>query len=131
GTFRFRDALPVAANIGWHVPNLDVDTFLGDSRALPAAWRVFLGALHATVLVGIIISLLRPALGLRRLAAAALAFTVFSAIVVIAARGETRFYMVYALAPAIALVQAIGLHACARSGWPGARALAGGVLAAG
>jgi hypothetical protein len=129
GTFRAPDALPVVANIGWHVPNLVVDTFLGDSRTLSAVWRVFLGALHATVLVGIVLSVLRPALGLRRVAAAALAFTVFSAIVVVAVRGETRFYMVYALAPVIALVQTIGLRACARSGWPGTRSLVGGLLA--
>src|SRR5262249_24344676 len=39
-TFHFRDILPVAANIGWHVPNLVVDTFLGDSRAFSVVWRV-------------------------------------------------------------------------------------------
>jgi len=129
GAFRLRDILPVAANIGWHVPNLVVDTFLGDSRALSSGWRIFLGVLHAIVLAGIVLSLARPVLGLRRLAVAALAFTMFSAIVVVAVRGETRFYMVYALAPAIALVQAIGLRAFARSGWPGAGPLAGGLLA--
>jgi len=129
GAFRPGDALPVAVNVAWHVPNLVVDTFLGDSRALSALWRVFLGVLHGTVLAGVILSLARPVLGLRRLAASALAFLLFSAIVVVAVRGETRFYMVYALMPTIALVQALGLRACAQSGWPGARPLVGALLA--
>jgi len=121
--FRPGDAIPVLANVAWHVPNLVFGTFIGGSNSLSAIWRVFLGVLYAAVLAGLGLALLRPALGLRRLAAGTLGFAFFSTIVILAVRGETRFYMVYALAPTIALVQAIGLHALARSGWRGAQPL--------
>jgi len=121
--FRPTNAIPVVANVAWHVPNLVVDTFIGGTPTLSAIWRVFLGGLYAAVLVGLGVAFLRPALGLRRLAAGTLGFALWSAIVILAVRGETRFYMMYALAPTIALVQAIGLHALARSGWYGAQRL--------
>lgn len=120
-SFHPASVIPVAANVFWHVPNQVISTYLGDAPLVPAVWKGFLAAMYLVMLVGTALALGRPGLGLRRLAAAALAYTLFCGIVVIAVRDETRFYMAYALTPSIALVQAIGLTACARSGWPGAR----------
>ena len=128
--WRERDVIAVATNLFWHVPNLVVSTYAGDAGAILAVWKAFLAALHAAVLLGLGIALWRPALGLRRHAAGGLAYALFSGLVVIAARAETRFYMLYALLPTIAFLQAVGLTACARSGWRGLRPLAGVLLAA-
>jgi len=128
--FRPGSAIPIAANIFWHVPNLVVDSYLGDVAAIGVVWRVFLATMHVVVLVGIGLALARSDLDLRPLAAAALSYTLFSALVVVGVRNETRFYMVYALMPSIALAQAIGLTACTRSGWPGARVLVDVLLGA-
>jgi len=127
---RVRDATTVAANILWHVPNLVVSTFLGEAGVATVVWKTFLGMLHAAVVLGLALALARPALGLRRLAAGALAYTLFSGFVVLAVRNETRFYMAYALLPAIAFVQAVALTAWARSAWPGMRPVVDGLLGA-
>ena len=128
--FRPGDAIPVAANTFWHVPNLVVDSYLGDVAVIATVWMGFLATMHVVVLIGVGLALARAELGLRTLAASALAYTVFSALVVFAVRNETRFYMVYALMPSIALVQAVGLTAFARSGWRRARPLANVLLGA-
>jgi len=118
-----RDLVTVSANVYWHVPGLIVTTYLGiDSPAL-AAWNAFLALLHAGVIVGLGMALWRADLGLRHLAAAGIAYTIFCALVVFAVRTETRFYMLYALLPPIAFVQAVGLTACARSGLRALRTL--------
>ena len=128
--FRLRDVITVTASILWHVPNLVVGTFLGDVSSVTWVWKGFLLTLYVAVTLGLGLALVRPALGLRRLAGGALAYTLFSALVIVAVRGETRFYMVYALLPAIAFVQAVGLSACARSGRPSLRAAATCILGA-
>ena len=91
--FRPGSAIPIAANIFWHVPNLVVDSYLGDVAAIGVVWRVFLATMHVVVLVGIGLALARSDLDLRPLAAAALSYTLFSALVVVGVRNETRFYM--------------------------------------
>jgi len=126
--FHPSDAIPVAANVFWHVPNLVVDTYLGDSVAIALVWRIFLAAMHLTVVVGIGLAFLRTELALRRLVALALAYTLFSAIVIFAVRNETRFYMMYALMPSIALLQAIGLTSFARTGPAGTRLFVNALL---
>ncbi len=128
--FRPGNAIPVIANIFWHVPNLVVDSYLGDVAIIAVVWRIFLAAMHVVVLVGVGLALTRSELALRTLTASALAYTLFSALVIVAVRNETRFYMVYALMPSIAFVQALGLTACARSGWRGVRPLVDGLLGA-
>ena len=128
--FRPGNAIPVIANIFWHVPNLVVDSYLGDVAIIAVVWRIFLSTMHVVVLVGVGLALTRSELALRTLTASALAYTLFSALVIVAVRNETRFYMVYALMPSIAFVQALGLTACARSGWRGVRPLVDGLLGA-
>lgn len=121
GRFQVRDSMVVAANVFWHVPNLVVGSFLGDEGAAITVWKGFLILLYAVAIAGLGLALTRPELGLRRHAAGSLAYTLFSALIIVAVRNETRFYMVYALMPSIAFVQAVGLSACARSGWQGLR----------
>jgi hypothetical protein len=128
--WRAGDAVAVAANVLWHTPNLVVSTYLGDSRAIVAVWKAFVAALHATVLLGLAVALWRPDLGLRRMAAGGLAYALINWLVVVAVRSETRFYMLYALLPTVAFLQAVGITACARSGWRGLRRLADILLAA-
>ena len=128
--WRDRSVSAVAANLFWHIPNLVVATFLGESSAVLKMWKVFLTILHVVVVLGIALALLRPALGLRRHATWAIAYFLFSALVILAVRSETRFYMTYALLPVVAFLQAIALTAWARVGGNVMRPLAGALLAA-
>jgi hypothetical protein len=128
GAWNLEAFATVSANLHWHIPVLVARTYLGIDASVLTAWNAFLALLHAGVIVGLAIALWRPELGLRRHAGAGLAFTVFSALVIFAVRSETRFYMLYALLPAIAFVQAVGLTACARSGVRALRIVADALL---
>ncbi len=128
--WRDRSVSAVAANLFWHIPNLVVATFLGENSAVLRMWKVFLTILHFVAVLGIGLALLRPALDLRRHATWAIAYFLFSALVILAVRSETRFYMTYALLPVVAFLQAVALTAWIRHGGNVMRRVADVLLAA-
>ena len=125
--------LTVAWNFTWRVPDLVVGTWVSSDGTPLIVWRAFVVAVAVAAVAGAILGVARGEPRERRriavVAAVAFAWLVF----VIAIRDVTRFYMLYAVLPMLALLVALGLVGLARhAGTGGAtivRALLAGIVA--
>lgn len=104
----------VAENLAWRVPDQAVATWIAvDGRAL-VVWRAYAAVLYAAAMAGAVLAIARGEPRERQsmllVAASLVAWFLF----ITAIRGVTRFYMLYAVLPALALLLALGVTALAR-----------------
>ena len=106
--------LAVADNLAWRVPDLVVGTWVADDGAPLVPWRVFIVATYAAAAAGAGLVLMRGSPRERRTLALVAVGVIAWLAFVTAIRGVTRFYMLYALLPAFALLLALGIAGLAR-----------------
>lgn len=122
----------VVAAVVWRVPDLLVGTWVSADGTPMAAWRAYAVALGAAAAWGIVRSAARGQPSTRSAAAWAVLALVAWLAFVVAIRDVTRFYMLYAPWPVLALVLALGLRSLDATGGSRsavARALVAGAIA--
>jgi len=119
----------VAWNFAWRVPDLVVGTWVSSAGTPLYAWRAFLAATTAAAASGAALLLMRGRPAERRALLLAAGALVAGLLFVIAIREVTRFYMLYAVLPALALSVALGLVGLARYGGRGGAIVAPALLA--
>lgn len=104
----------VAYRLVWRVPDLAVGTWIASDGRPLVAWRWYAAVLYGAAGLGAVLSLVRGE-PRERGAVAAVGFVLVAwFLFVVAVRDNTRFYMLYALLPSLALVVALGLEGLAR-----------------
>ncbi|MEO8485046.1 MAG: glycosyltransferase family 39 protein [Betaproteobacteria bacterium] len=125
--------LTVADNLLWRVPDLVTATWIASDGRPLLAWRLFVAAVYLGSALGLALIAWRGERDARRtVLVVALSFVAWLAFTT-AIRGVTRFYMLYATLPLLALLLALGLRGLALQGRAAgvsiARALLAGVVA--
>ena len=125
--------LTVAWNFTWRVPDLVVGTWVSSDGTPLIAWRAFVVAVAVAAAAGGILGVVRGETRERRTIALVVGVAFAWLVFVIAIRDVTRFYMLYAVLPMLALLVALGLEGLSRhAGRGGAtivRALLAGIVA--
>lgn len=122
----------VATAFAWRVPDLLVGTWIAGDGASLTVWRAYAVALGTAAVWGIVGAARHGGTSTRTAAAWVVLALVAWLAFVVAVRDATRFYMLYAPWPLLALLLALGLRGLDAAGGPRsavARALVAGAIA--